>query len=282
MYNLGTAFYSGSKIGLIDVRSYHTMSEATAGVRYLMYYHQQGLDEAERQLLQRLFWLLFAGSCTVDILGRLPISILAQDQLDAFARPLEKSDEQLDPPVAQEDCQEWHGNYTSYVPGLNCLSNLYLIWQEARSTNSSNPVETYLKGLQRVMDNFPPELRWRGGLSRPSNVTYGHDVQVANLFVTSLHIRSNLIQRFGTPEIRLKEHPKIIDDLLEVLYHLPQAVFDANGSSLVPKIRDMGAAYLEQIRMTGLERSDRDDESQGKLTRLLQKLDELDYQQVID
>lgn len=62
MYNLGSAFYSSSKPGLIDIRSYHSLSEAASGVRYLLYYHQHEMDNLENQILRRLFWLIFAGS----------------------------------------------------------------------------------------------------------------------------------------------------------------------------------------------------------------------------
>lgn len=67
MYNLGTAAGTISEAGSSDVKSYHALSEATAGVRYLMYYNMQGLDHVERQLLKRLFWLLFAGSWWVSL-----------------------------------------------------------------------------------------------------------------------------------------------------------------------------------------------------------------------
>lgn len=187
----------------------------------------------------------------------------------------------MDPRPASE-CHEphWHGDDTSYVPGLNSLTDLFFIWQEVQEVRCNNDpsalISKYLGRIQAVIDGLPPELRWRGGMSRPSSVSQSHDVQIANLFVTSLEIRSNILQKFGPTDRSCLEHQKIVDDLLEVLYHLPQAVFDANGSSLVPKIRDIGAAYLEQTQLRNCSSTDASEVARNKLERLLRKLDDLD------
>ncbi|KAF5707737.1 hypothetical protein FMUND_10955 [Fusarium mundagurra] len=304
LYNIGTAMSATTKSGLSSMRAYHALSEAAAGARYLAYYRIHEHDEAEQQLLRRLIWLLFASaryvaalgvngssranqvtySSSADIFGRLPISLLSQDRIETFPRPLPLSDNQMEP-KAPDSCHEppWHGDDTTYVPGLNSLSDLFLIWQEVQQvpegTEPQITITRYLGKIQQVLDNLPPELRWRGGLSRPPNVTKGHDVQIANLFVTSLNIRSNILQRFGPTEKSAEDHQKIVDDLLEILYHLPRAVFDANGSSLVPKIRDIGAAYLEQLG-SGVGEVEIGD-ARIKLERLLRKLDDLDCWQGI-
>ncbi|KAJ3535476.1 hypothetical protein NM208_g7113 [Fusarium decemcellulare] len=282
MYNMGMAMNAVSESGLSNMRSYHALNEAATGARYLAYYCMHELDEAERQLLRRLFWLLFAASCSADIFGRLSVSLMAQDRIENFPRPQPLSDDQMEP-QHESECREstWHGDDTSYVPGLNSLSDLFLIWQEVQQIPKGNEtpsmVGELLDKIQRVIDNLPPELRWRGGLSRPPNVTQGHDVQIANLFITSLDIKSNILQRFGPAEASALEHQKIVDDLLEILYHLPQAVFDANGSSLVPKIRDIGAAYLEQTQLRdGATSTVAAEVARNKLERLLRKLDDLD------
>ncbi|KAM5342094.1 hypothetical protein ACJ41O_015125 [Fusarium nematophilum] len=281
MYNMGTVISAVSESGLSDMRSYHALSEAASGVRYLAYYCLHELDEAEQQLLRRLFWLLFAASCSADIFGRLSVNVLPQDRIEGFPRPLPLSDDQMEPPPSSEHHeQKWHGDDTSYVPGLNSLSDLFLIWQEIQQTPKDHDPEStitkFLDRIQCVINHLPPELRWRGGLSRPPTVTQGHDVQIANLFVTSLDIRSNVLQKFGPTDTSGLEHQRIVDDLLEILYHLPQAVFDANGSSLVPKIRDIGAAYLEQTQLGGGTATVESEVARDRLERLLRKLDDLD------
>ncbi|KAF4781817.1 hypothetical protein HER10_EVM0003651 [Colletotrichum scovillei] len=207
MYNIGTSASSMNEDGLGDMGSFHGMSEAAAGARFLAYYRMADLDMSEQQLLKRLFWLIFAAYC------------------------------------------------------------LYGGQEEA--------LKHWLAKIQTIIDNFPPELRWRGGLSRPSHITEGHDTQIANLFITSLNIRSNLLQKFGsTVKTRAEEHQRIVDDLLEILYHMPQHVLEQNGNSLIPKLRDCGAAYMEQMDV-----GDGALVSEGarlKLEKLLRKLDDID------
>jgi hypothetical protein len=117
-------------------------------------------------------------------------------------------------------------------------------------------------------------------MSRPQNATRGHEIQIANIFITSLYVRSNLLQQFAIKGEREpqqeEEHHSIVNDLLEVLYHLPQPILEANGYSLIPKIRDIGAAYLEVLQ-GGADVVAIDDEAKGKLERLLRKLGVLDF-----
>ncbi|KAK1464089.1 hypothetical protein CMEL01_12850 [Colletotrichum melonis] len=283
MYNIGTSASSMNEDGLGDMGSFHGMSEAAAGARFLAYYRMADLDMSEQQLLKRLFWLIFAAYCSADIFGRLSVSIVSHQENRAHLRPLPLTDSQLEtgPQLSHAELPPWHGDTTSYVPGLNQLSDLFLIWHEAQTAPMSlyggqeEALKHWLAKIQTIIDNFPPELRWRGGLSRPSHITEGHDTQIANLFITSLNIRSNLLQKFGsTVKTRAAEHQRIVDDLLEILYHMPQHVLEQNGNSLIPKLRDCGAAYMEQMDV-----GDGALVSEGarlKLEKLLRKLDDID------
>jgi hypothetical protein len=93
-------------------------------------------------------------------------------------------------------------------------------------------------------------------------------------------VRSNLLQQFGAEGDRGRgheeEHQSIVGDLLEVLYHLPQPILEANGYSLIPKIRDIGAAYLEVLQGNA-DVVAIDDDAKGRLERLLRKLGVLDF-----
>ncbi|WYZ35162.1 hypothetical protein EsH8_I_001438 [Colletotrichum jinshuiense] len=294
MYNIGTSASTMNEDGLGDSASFHGMSEAAAGARYLAYYRMADLDMSEQQLLRRLFWLIFAAYCSADIFGRLSVSIVSHQENRAHLRPLPLTDSQLDtgPQLPHAELAGWHGDTTSYVPGLNQLSDLFLTWHEAQTAPISvyggqeEALKHFLSRIQTIIDNFPPELRWRGGLSRPAYVTEGHDTQIANLFITSLNIRSNLLQKFGrTVETRAFEHQRIVDDLLEILYHMPQHVLEQNGSSLIPKLRDCGAAYMEQMHLGGGSNGGGggagaeslvSESARLKLEKLLRKLDDID------
>ncbi|OHW93456.1 C6 zinc finger domain-containing protein [Colletotrichum incanum] len=286
MYNIGTSASSMNEDGLGDMGSFHGMSEAAAGARFLAYYRMADLDMSEQQLLKRLFWLIFAAYCA-DIFGRLSVSIVSHQENRAHLRPLPLTDSQLDtgPQLSDAELPPWHGDTASYVPGLNQLSELFLTWHEAQTAPVSlyggqeEALKHFLSRIQTIIDNFPPELRWRGGLSRPPHVTEGHDTQIANLFITSLNIRSNLLQKFGsTVKTRAFEHQRIVDDLLEILYHMPQHVLEQNGNSLIPKLRDCGAAYMEQMNIgdgAGPEALV-SESARLKLEKLLRKLDDID------
>ncbi|WDK14646.1 hypothetical protein CGRA01v4_05927 [Colletotrichum graminicola] len=287
MYNIGTSASSMNEDGLGDMGSFHGMSEAAAGVRFLVYYRMADLDMSEQQLLKRLFWLLFAAYCSADIFGKLSMSLVSHQENRAHLRPLPLTDSQLDtgPQLSTAELPPWHGDTTSYVPGLNQLSDLFLTWHEAQTAPVSlyggqeEALKHFLLRIQAIMDNFPPELRWRGGLSRPPLVTEGHDTQIANLLITSLNIRSNLLQKFGSAvKTCALEHQRIVDDLLEILYRVPQHVLEQNGNSLIPKLRDCGAAYLEQMNIGGEGGPQRlvSESARIKLEKLLRKLDDID------
>jgi len=99
-----------------------------------------------------------------------------------------------------------------------------------------------------------------------------------NLYITQLHIRSSILDQMdglskhsGELEIASdipNERQRIVDDMLEILYQMPEETLEANGYSLVPKLRDIGSVLLHEVR--------HGDQLQGKLDRLLAKLERLD------
>jgi hypothetical protein len=50
-----------------------------------------------------------------------------------------------------------------------------------------------------------------------------------------------------TPGAIIDEWHRVVGELLDVLYNMPESVFDANGCSIVPKIRDIGGALLDEL-----------------------------------
>jgi hypothetical protein len=76
--------------------------------------------------------------------------------------------------------------------------------------------------------------------------------------VTQLHIRANLFEQMNglardqgvpvTPDAIIDERHLVVEELLDLLYTMLDEVFDANGYSVVPKIRDIGSALHDELR----------------------------------
>ncbi|KAG7139943.1 hypothetical protein HYQ46_013380 [Verticillium longisporum] len=77
MYNLGMSASSLATGGLKSTSSYHALSMAAIGVRYIAYYCMKDHDFVEQQQAKRLFMLLFAGSHTHLIVNGEPFLMLA-------------------------------------------------------------------------------------------------------------------------------------------------------------------------------------------------------------
>lgn len=286
-YELGAT--TGAERGLDDVVYFRHLSEATMGIRYLIHHELATMDLISQQELKRLYWLMFCGVSTSDMYMRPSVGLMSpQDDLEAL-RPLDLTDSQLDtsPPINHAS---WHGDNISYIPGLNFLSNLFLIWHSSQQRHNRNiaGIQAQIEQLSRALDDLPTELRWRGGLSRPPKSNFGTDVQIANLYITQLHIRSNLFEQLqallqkepGNTSINIysipEERQRIVDDLLEILSHTSQETLEANGHSLVPKIRDIGAALLDEVRM-GERTGKVSEKAQRDLELILRKLEALDF-----
>ena len=224
---------------------------------------------------------------TLDLHGRPYIGLLtSQDNISALT-PLELSDNELDPTLAPfGEADAWHGNEKSYIAGLNYLSKLFLLWHQSQqgSNNSIKNLQHYSILVQRALDYLPPELNWRGGLSRPPQSNFGTEVQTANLYITQLHIRSNLLEQIRrisktsgiqTPPEVSNERQSIVGDMLEILHHTSQETLEANGHSLIPKIRELGSVLLEEVRTGDMEQGMSPNASVN-LERLLAKLEDLD------
>lgn len=101
----------------------------------------------------------------------------------------------------------------TYVPGLNAVADLYKVWWHAKENHKqqgdSDTLQKSLSDIQIILDNLPPELRWRGGLSRDPRAAEGHEIQMINILVSSFHVKSNLLQRYNSPCSRLS-HESIV------------------------------------------------------------------------
>ena len=228
----------------------------------------------------------------MDMFGRPHIGLLSHQDNFNLLRPLGLVDCDLDPKFVSPN-SHWHGDNISYVPGLNFLSNLFMLWHSSQQDHnkSIDRMQEHIVLVQRALDDLPAELRWRGGLSRPPRSNFGTDVQVANLYITQLHIRSNLLEQLDrlsggqsdvlTSQSIASQRQSIVEDALEILSHMPRETLEANGHSLVPKIRDVGAALLDEVRMTAGSYLG-NEQAREDLRRLLEKLGKLDFRPVLN
>ena len=219
--------------------------------------------------------------------GRPHVGLFSPHDSIHTLRPLDSTDSELDPTHNNVETPS-NGDLISYIPGLNYLSNLFLLWHSSQQShnNTVSGLQEHIHLVQRAIDDLPAELRWRGGLSRPPRSNFGTDVQIANLYITQLHIRSNLLEQLLrlaraestsiTSEKIISDRQSIVDDLLEILYHMPRETLEANGHSLVPKIRDIGAALLDEVRI-GENPGPMSAKGKADLERLLEKLNKLDF-----
>lgn len=202
---------------------------------------------------------------------------MAFKEIDTL-KPREITDADLGPVSPGEEL--WHGNTTSYIPGLNALSSLFMIWYKSQQGDCSDlaHLRRYMDLVLSSLDNLPPPLRWRGGLSRPPKSNFGTDVQMVNLYITQIHIRSYLLdQMYRTAEQKndpttlaevMTARQHLINDMLAIVYQMPEDTLEANGNSLISKLRDVGIALLNE--------NTNPEASFINLDRLLFKLDRLD------
>lgn len=279
MYNFGSALHH--EHGIDSPLSHRLITEAAMSVKFLIHQSIDTLSFLDAQIVKRLYWLVYAGHCTSDMYGRQLLFLRqAHDQTSALM-PAEVSDAQLldgDEPSSPDHIGSEH----SYVPGLNALSRLFMVWQSSQATltQSMENLQAHIERAHRIVDNLPPELSWKG---IQISGDFGFDVQTVNLKITQLHIRSNLLEQMNTiaktegllitPHAIIEERHRVVEELLDILYHMPTEVFDANGYSIIPKIRDIGSALLDELR-TGSH--GRTLQASVNLDRLLAKLENLD------
>ncbi|KAL2842003.1 hypothetical protein BJX68DRAFT_270943 [Aspergillus pseudodeflectus] len=247
---------------------------------YILHYRTESLSVIDSELLKRLYWLCFAHQCTQALHGRPTLVFSEVDRL-TLLQPREINDAELSP-IRPGD-EDWHGNWTSYIPGLNILSRLFMTWfqsQHGPHAHSYSRLQTSFELATAALDSIPAELRWRGGLSRPRRGNFGTDVQMVNLHITHIHIKAFLLDQIDraaavdghgssnnwVPTAR----QDLFTDMLAIVYQMPEEVLVANGYSLIAKLRDIGLALLSGKGVNSVEVVE-------SLNRLLAKLERLDF-----
>lgn len=284
LYNLSTAVIH--EFGIDFPLAHRLLSESSATVKYLLHYKINEMSFMDQQLLKRLYWLIYAGQCTCDMHGRQLLLLRQAHEPITALLPLAISDEQLLDDAARS-VPEQSTMGRSYVPGLLALSGLFSVWHSSQATSEQTleNLHEHISRAQRTLSDLPPEITLAGCLTHGNE--FGFSVQKVNLKVTQLHIRSNLLEQMNaiannqgfhvTPDIIIDERHFVVEELLDALYTMPEEVFEANGYSIVPKIRDIGSALFDELR-TGTH--GRTLQASISLDRLLAKLQHLDLQPI--
>ncbi|KXJ93602.1 hypothetical protein Micbo1qcDRAFT_183248 [Microdochium bolleyi] len=290
-YNIASSFHALD--GQAELRQYQGIKDAITGVQWLLFCDpaRDGMALHDREVLRRLYWLMTMWQLAAELRGEVHMSFLPSRslslQLDE-TRPRAVPDKDLAAPCPDLDVSAldaaaasiWLRDEDEYVTGLNSLIDVMMTWEHVKIDMTHRPAEKTLRSgmarMQNVMDTLAPELRWRGGLTRFPLPSHGHEAQTVNILITSLYVRSNLLQHLGpVPGI---SHSSIVSDVLGILEHMPPGILEANGFSLVKKIRDMGAAYLQELRVAGDSPFPVvDDTAQQTVNTLLARLEKLDF-----
>ncbi|KAG7112088.1 Glucose transport transcription regulator RGT1 like protein [Verticillium longisporum] len=289
-YNVASSLHALD--GDAELRVYQAIKDAMAGVQWLLFCDGERETRSlhDQEMLKRLYWLMSMWQLAAELRGEPYLSYLpcrSFTQILETMRPLPLSDAELGVPEPDVDIpvlwpgveETWMRDDEQYITGLNSLIDIMLVWEDAKvDMTHKSPTDTLREGMARiqaVLDNLIPELRWSGGLARYPQPCRSHEAQTVNILITSLYLRSNLLQNLG--QIPGITHQGIVSDVLEILEHISEEVQEANGFSLVKKVRDIGAAYLQELRVTGDGTMQAVDESaQRTVNTLLARLERLD------
>jgi len=192
LYNLCIAV--NHEHGLDTPLSYRLCAESSISAKYLVHESFEQMSFMDQQTLKRLYWLIYAHQCTCDMHGRQILILRHAHESFGHLLPLEITDDQL---LGDADTSRMESASPrfSYIPGLNALSKLFMIWQssQAITTQSMDNLHDHIMQAQRLLEDLPPELAWRS-----SHVgQFAFEVQKVNLKVTQLHIRSNILEQMN-------------------------------------------------------------------------------------
>ncbi|KAH7116446.1 hypothetical protein EDB81DRAFT_819592 [Dactylonectria macrodidyma] len=289
-YNVASSLHALD--GVAELRVYQAIKDAMAGVQWLLFCDGERETRSlhDQEMLKRLYWLMSMWQLAAELRGDPSLSYLpcrSFTKILETMRPLPLSDAELGVPDPELDlsmlwpgaAETWLRDDEQFITGLNSLIDIMLVWEDAKGDMTYKaPTDTLRESMawiQAVLDNLIPELRWNGGLARFPQPCRGHVAQTVNILITSLYLKSNLLQNLGPiPGIT---HHSIVSDVLEILEHMSEEVHEDNGFSLVKKVRDIGAAYLQELRVTGDEPMQVVNESaQRTVNTLLARLERLD------
>lgn len=271
-YNIAYALVG--RLGLRDWRVFRAVKNSMTGVQWFLFFNTGEKTLEDEEIVKRLYWLLSSWDMCVslaplkvihpltlvdrgsDMMCNSHITLRPFGEPYMQLRPQDLTDAELNQaPASFAGVSPSADDDKHYVPGLNAFADVFMSWWHAKRDISHLPPEEALKrGLshvQHVLSNLSPELRWRGGLSRPPGATWGHDAQMVQILVTSLYVKSNLLQCFGAlpsvlthrdiirsvQTLMMTDFVAAVLEILSFMHSYPPTRFDATprkGHFLLP------------------------------------------------
>ncbi|KAH8197079.1 hypothetical protein TruAng_008749 [Truncatella angustata] len=198
-----------------DFPLFHAIKESMAGVQWLMAHKLDELSLHDKEISKRLYCILMALDLGANTNVQSYLNLHSLDEPFAQLLPKSVSDSGLEQDLdISTEIAQTDEDKIDYVSGLKAYVNIFLAWRHAKQNRiHQTPDETLRLGIdhiQHVIDDLPPELRWRGTLSRDLRTTFGHEVQMVNILVSSLYVKSNFLQHFASSSLRHPTHQIIV------------------------------------------------------------------------
>ena len=156
--------------------------------------------------------------------------------------------------------------------------------------------------LGQIMDSLPPELRFdqsgRENHASP-NTEESPDpfkIMAANIHITSLYLQSSILETFANstrsisqPSAELSDEvmrvrnqiwtlrESIAQELLQLLGNCPSWTVEANGASMIGKIREIASTLLNTEEDEGFRLAEQEATSRGFVQKFVEILSKLDF-----
>jgi len=156
--------------------------------------------------------------------------------------------------------------------------------------------------LGQIMDELPPELRFNQGNEESHaspNTEENPDpwkIMAANIHITSLYLQSSILETFANstrvisqPSPELSEEvtrvrtqiwtlrESIAQELLQLLENCPSWTVEANGASMIGKIREIASTLLNSEEDEGLRLAEQEATSREFVQKFVEILSKLDF-----